>query len=311
VAAATLLVSSCSGSSASNESSGALSITIGALPVVDDVGAYIADDEGIFKKFGLNVTIQPVLSSTVAIPEMEKGTIDILAGGNYVSFIKLSASDPANPPFKILSEAATCSSGSFDILALPSSGIQTPAGLENKTIAVNLNNNIQTLMINSVLAADDVKASSVHYTVIPFPQMGAALAAHKVDAISVVEPFLTTAEEVDGAQSILNQCDGPDSDLPLSGYLSTAAWGQQNPVAVHRFQEAMKQAQEIADTDRAMVESTLLKYVKGLTRLQAATITLEQFPTSVDAAQLNRVSDLMQEAGLIHNTVQASSLILG
>jgi NitT/TauT family transport system substrate-binding protein len=307
VAAAALLASSCSGSSSSNGSSGALSITVGALPVVDDVGAYIAADEGIFKQFGLNVTIKPVLSSTVAIPDMKKGTIDIVGGGNYVSFIKLSASDPANPPFKILAEAATCSSGSFNILALPSSGIQTPADLENKTI--NLNNNIQTLMINSVLAADDVKANRVKYVVIPFPQMGAALAAHKVDAISVVEPFLTTAEENDGAQTIVNQCDGPDSSLPLSGYLSTAAWAQQNPVAAQRFQEAMAQAQEVADTDRAVVESTLLKYVKGLTKIQASTITLEQFPTSLDAKQLNRVSDLMQEAGLITNTVQASSLI--
>jgi NitT/TauT family transport system substrate-binding protein len=252
-----------------------------------------------------------VLQSTVAIPEMEKGAIDIVGGGNYVSFIKQSSANPANPPFKIVAEAATCSAGSFDILALPSSGIQTPADLENKTIAVNLTNNIQTLMINSVLKADNVNTSHMHFTVIPFPKMAAALASHKVDAISIVEPFLTTAEEVDGALPILNQCDGPDSDLPLSGYLSTAVWAQQNPVAAQRFQEAMAQAQELADTDRALVESTLLKYVGGLTRMQAATITLEQFPTSVDAAQLNRVSDLMQEAGLINNTVQASSLILG
>jgi len=60
------------------------------------------------------------------------------------------------------------------------------------------------------------------------------------------------------------------------------------------------------------VEQTLLKYVKGLTPVQAATITLEQFPTSVDSVQLNRVSNLMQEAGLIHGkSLQASSLIQG
>ena len=56
---------------------------------------------------------------------------------------------------------------------------------------------------------------------------------------------------------------------------------------------------------------TLLKYVTGLTAVQAATINLEQFPTSLDAVQLNRVSELMQEAGLIHGSFQASSLING
>jgi hypothetical protein len=73
----------------------------------------------------------------------------------------------------------------------------------------------------------------------------------------------------------------------------------------------MAQAQEIADTDRAQVEKTLLKYVTGLTAVQAATITLEQFPTSLDSAQLNRVSNLMQEAGLIRGSIQASSLMNG
>ena len=165
---------------------------------------------------------------------------------------------------------------------------------------MNLTQNIQTLMINSVLNADDVKASTVHYKAIAFPKMLAALESHKVDAISAVEPFVTTAEQKAGAVPIVDQCSGPDSNLPLSGYIATSAWAQQNPEAVRRFQQAMAQAQEIADSDRAAVEKTLLTYVPGLTPEQAATITLEQFPTSLDSVQLNRVSDLMQEAGLPH-----------
>src|SRR3984893_8222016 len=288
VAASALLTTSCGGGSAAYSGS-MTSITLGALPVVDDVSAYIAANEGIFQKYGLNVTIKHVLTSAVAIPEMKNGAIDILGGGNSVSFIEASAKNPA-APYRILSEAATCASGSFVILTLPSSGIQTPAGLERKTIAVNLTNNIQTLMINSVLGSDDVKAAQVRYVVIPFP---------------------TTAEQEAGAIPILDQCSGPDSNLPLSGYISTSAWAQQHPDAVHRFQQAMAQAQAIADTDRAVVEKTLLKYVTGLTPVQAATITLEQFPTSLDGVQLNRVSNLMQEAGLIKSSVQASSLING
>ncbi len=120
--------------------------------------------------------------------------------------------------------------------------------------------------------------------------MVAALESHKVDAMSAVEPFVTKAEQTAGAVPIVDQCSGPDSNLPLSGYIATSAWAQRNPVAVQRFQQAMAQAQEIADSDRAEVEKALLTYVPGLTREQAATITLEQFPTSLDSVQLNRVS---------------------
>ncbi len=314
VVGAVTLLSSCSSSNSSGGVAAAysgpvISVTLGALPVVDDVSAYIAQDEGIFKQYGLDVKIDPVLTSKLAIPMMKKGQIDVLGGGNYVSFIEASAKTPSDPPYRILAEAATCSSGSFVILTLPSSRIQTPAQLAHKTIAVNLTQNIQTLMINSVLNADGVKAATVRYQAIPFPKMLAALEAHKVDAISAVEPFATTAEQDAGAIPVVDQCSGPDSNLPLSGYIAASAWVQQNPDAVQRFQQAIDKAQGIADTDRPEVEKALLTYVTGLTPVQAATITLEQFPTTLDSVQLDRVSDLMQEAGLPH--IPASALISG
>jgi NitT/TauT family transport system substrate-binding protein len=310
-AAVALPLCSCSGSAASPGKSGTISITVGALPVVDDVSAYIAADDGIFQRLGLNVTLKEVLQSTLAIPEMKKGTIDIIGGGNYVSFIKASAVDPADPPFRILAEAAVCAPNSFDVLVLPSSGIQTPAELQHKTIAVNLANNIQTLTINSVLKADNVNPGSVRYVVIPFPKMAAALKAHQVDAISEVEPFATQAQQSSGAQALLDQCSGPTSAIPLSGYFSTSSWAQHNPEAVSRFQQAIAQAQEIADTDRAEVEKVLLTYVPGLTPVEAATISLDEFPLSTDSVQLNRVSELMLQAGLLPKPFQASALIQG
>lgn len=309
VGAAALLTCSCSGAAATPGNSGTISITVGALPVVDDVSAYIAADDGIFKRVGLNVTLKEVVQSTLAIPMMKKGSIDIIGGGNYVSFIKASAVDPANPPFRILAEAATCAPHSFDVLVLPSSGIQTPAELEHKTIAVNLADNIQTLTINSVLEADNVNPASVHYVVIPFPKMVAALKAHQVDAMSAVEPFATQAQQSTGAEVLLDQCSGATSSIPLSGYFATSAWAKQNPAAVSRFQQAIAQAQEIADTDRAQVEKALLTYVPKLTAVEAATISLDEFPISTDATQLNRVSELMREAGLLHGTFQASALL--
>jgi len=310
-AAVALLGSSCSGSSAGAVNSGSIAITVGVLPVVDDVSVYIAANDGIFKQVGLNVTIKQVVQSTLAIPEMKKGLLDIIGGGNYVSFIKAAAGGPAAPPFRLVAEAATCAQSSFEVLALPSAGIQTPADLQHKTIAVNLLNNIQTLTINSVLAADNVNSASVHYTVIPFPKMVAALKAHRVDAISAVEPFATEAQQAAGAQPILDQCSGPTSAIPLSGYFASSAWAQRNPDAVSRFQRAIAQAQEIADTDRAQVEKVLPTYIPGLTPMEAATISLDQFPLSTDAVQLNRVSRLMQEAGLLRHPYNASSLLSG
>ncbi|HXP54070.1 MAG TPA: ABC transporter substrate-binding protein, partial [Streptosporangiaceae bacterium] len=70
--------SASSGSSASPSASAKLeqtSITVGALPVVDSAGLYLANKLGYFKQEGLTVKITSVAQSTQAIPDMLHGTI--------------------------------------------------------------------------------------------------------------------------------------------------------------------------------------------------------------------------------------------
>jgi NitT/TauT family transport system substrate-binding protein len=310
VLALTLLGTSCTAEPGAGPA--ATHITVGALPVVDNVGLYIAADEGIFKRVGLSVTIRQVVQSTKAIPEMQKGAISIIGGANDVSFMAVSAKaakDPADPPFRLVMEAATCAPGTFDVLTLPDSGITKPADLAGKTIAVNLTGNVQTLTINSVLKADGVNPSSVRYVVVPFPEMIAALRAHRVNAISAVEPFATAAELTTGAEPVLDQCQGPTENFPLSGYWATATWVRQHPATVRAFVKAMAQAQTIADNDREVVEKTLLTYIPKLSKMEAAILALDTFPTSVDAIQLKRVSDLMYSGHLLSRPFDVHSIL--
>src|SRR6201999_1930883 len=171
--------SASSGSSASPSASSAkleqTSITVGALPVVDSAGLYLANKLGYFKQAGLTVKITSVAQSTQAIPDMLHGTIAVIAGANYVSFIEAQAKGTAQ--FKVLAEGVTCKPNTFGIAALPASGIKSAKDLAGKTVAVNLTNNIQTLSLNAVLKADGVDPSKVKYVVIPFPNMISALKA--------------------------------------------------------------------------------------------------------------------------------------
>ena len=123
----------------------------------------------------------------------------------------------------MLSAGSVCTKSNFTILALPKSGIKGPAGLAGKTIAVNLTNNIQTLLTNAELKANGVNPASVRYVVVPFPNMAAALRAGQVDAISVVEPFLTGTEQAEGAVPVMPECTGSLAAFPLGGYFATAA----------------------------------------------------------------------------------------
>jgi NitT/TauT family transport system substrate-binding protein len=282
-------------------------ITVGALPVVDTAGLYLALKNGYFKQAGLDVTVTPIQQSTAALPDMLHGTVDVVAGANYVSWFQADAKGTAS--LKVLASGTVCTPTTFGVLALPSSHITKPADLAGKTIAVNLTNNVQTLTTNVMLKAAGVNPSSVHYVVIPFPDMITALTAHRVDAISAVEPFATGAKAA-GAQMVLSQCQGPTASFPLSGYFATSSWVQSHPGTARAFQQALDKGQAYAGAHPDAIRSILPTYTK-ITSAAAAKLALNSYPSTLETAPMQRVVRTMVDGGLLTKPFNVSALVLG
>jgi NitT/TauT family transport system substrate-binding protein len=281
-------------------------LTVGALPIVDDAPLFLAMKNGYFKQQGLTVTTEIIPQSTLAIPDMLHGTVDIIGTGNYVSFFEGEAKGAFS--IKVLAAGSVCTRNNFSILALPSSGIKGPAGLAGKTIAVNLTNNIQTLMTNAELKANGVEPASVKYVVVPFPNMAAALKAGRVDAISVVEPFITGTEQADGAVPVMSECTGSLAAFPLGGYFATAAWAARYPRTAHAFQAVIEKGQAFANAHPAAVRAILPTYTK-IPVAAAPHINLGLFPPTMNAAQLQRVANLMLAGGLLKTRLDVQPLL--
>jgi NitT/TauT family transport system substrate-binding protein len=299
---------SSSGGSASAPATGSstatTSIVVGSLPVIDTAGLQVALKEGFFKQAGLNVTVESVTQSTAAIPDLLHGSIDVIGGGNYVSFFEAQANGTF--PVEILAPADDCTADTYGVVAMPSSGITKPADLAGKTIAVNLTQNIQTLTTSAVLAADGVNASSLHYVQIPFPDMGAALQANRVDAISAVEPFLSAALAA-GGKLVTSTCTGSMADFPLSGYVTTRSWVQGHATAARAFQQALEKGNAYADAHPSVVRALLPTYT-SITAKAAASMPLASYPDTLTTAPMQRVATLMRAGGLATPSDVASLL---
>jgi NitT/TauT family transport system substrate-binding protein len=291
-----------SGSSGSQDKN----VTVAALPVVDTAGFFIALKQGYFRQQGLNVQYKIVAQSTAALASMVSGSVDVIDGGNYVSFIE--AQNRGAVKLSLLADASACAPHTYSILTVPRTGIKKPADLAGKTVAVNLTNNIQTLAANAVLKADGVNTSAVKYVAVPFPQMGAALAAGRVDAISVVEPFLTQAKNSLHATEVSDQCAGPTAGLPLSGTFATQKWSQQNPATARAFQRALEKGQAMADSNPAMVKQILPTYSKTSPQI-AAQIGVDKYPSAPSATDAQRIADLMLAGGLLKSHFSAASML--
>ncbi|MDR0345332.1 MAG: ABC transporter substrate-binding protein [Nocardiopsaceae bacterium] len=307
--AAALLTAGCGGGGSGSSSGNGLEkthLTVGALPLIDNAPLFLAIKRGFFAQQGLTVKPDLIAQSTLALPDLLHGTVDIIGGGNYVSYFEGQAQGTFS--VRVLAPASTCTASSFSILALPSSHITGPAGLKGKTIAVNLTNNIQTLMAGALLKAAGVPASSVKFVAIPFPTMASALKAHRVDAISAVEPFLSGAEQTMGAKPVMSSCSGPVAHFPLSGYFATQQWTQKYPKTARAFQRAMAKAQALAERDPAAVKAILPTYSK-ITAAAAQHIALTTYPATARAADLQRVANLMLSGGLLKSRLSVQSML--
>jgi NitT/TauT family transport system substrate-binding protein len=280
-------------------------INVGVLPVIDDAPLEIAIKNGYFTQQGLTVKTVSLVQSTAALPDLLHGTVDIIGGGNYTSYIEGDAKGTFS--VDIVSMATNCVQNDFEVLTMPGSGITSAKDLVGKTVAVNLTNNIQTLTLNAILKSEGVSGTP-SYVAIPFPNMAAALKAHRVAAVSVVEPFVTATEKTDGAVSVTSECTGPVAGYPLSGYFATKSWVQQDPNTLKAFQKAMSQAQTYANANPAAVRAILPTYTK-ITAAAAQHVVIGTFPSSVDVSQLQALADLMTSQGMISGSFQVSSIV--
>jgi NitT/TauT family transport system substrate-binding protein len=284
-----------SGSATGSGSSAAgTSIVVGALPVIDTAGLQVALKQGFFTQAGLNVTVKSVTQSTAAIPDLLHGSIDVIGGGNYVSFLEAQANGTF--PVEFLAPADDCTADTYGLVAMPSAGVTKPADLAGKTIAVNLTKNIQTLTTDAVLTASGLAASSVHYVQIPFPDMVPALQSGRVAAISVIEPFLAAALTA-GGKLVTSTCTGPTADFPLSAYVTTQSWARQHQVAARAFQQALEKGNAYATAHPDYVRNLLPSYT-AITAKAAAGLPLASFPATLTTAAVQRVATMMSAAGL-------------
>lgn len=315
LAAVALLAAACGSSSPSPATGGTASpaatglekttVTVGVLPVIDAASLELGIKQGFFARQGLTVKTVPVLQSTQAVPNLLRGTVDIIGAGNYTSYFEGDSRGAFS--IDVIAMAINCVPKNFEVLALSGSGITSAKDLAGKTVAVNLTSNVQTLTLNAILKAQGVTGTP-NYVAIPFPEMGAALKAHRVDAVSVVEPYVTAYEKTDGAVPVTSQCVAPVANYPLSGYFATASWVKQYPNTLRAFQRAMAQAQAYANANPAAVRAILPTYTK-ITAAEAGQVVLGSFPATMDTGQLQQVADLMRQQGMISSPLSVSGVV--
>jgi NitT/TauT family transport system substrate-binding protein len=317
LAIALMALSGCAGAAATAGSTSPnglqkTTLNVAVVPAVDSAGFFVALHEGLFAKQGLTIHYTPAVSSDVSIGEQLAGKFDI-TGGNYVSYIQHYVDD--HQPLEIVAEGSVMQQGTQAIYTMPNSKIKTLSELKGHTLGINAPLNINYLLAASVLTQNGIKLTQVRFPAapIPFPTMAAKLAAGKIDAAALPEPFATAAEQQYGAVELTDLNQGATEQFPIQGYVATKSWAEQNPGTLKAFVTALAQGQELADTSRSTVEQAM-EALSGpqngeIPPIVASVMAVNIYPTAIDKVRIQRVADVMYQFGLLRARFNVTPMI--
>lgn len=277
--------------------SGESNITVAAIPSADLAGLYIAQDEGLFARQGLHVTITTIASTKAVIASQLNGQVDIGAG-SYVGYV---AAQAAGARFRILAEASTLRPHTRVLLTTAGSRITTLAGLVGKKIAVNGTGSIGTLLISALLAENGIAPTKVRFVTDKqgFPDMAGQLQRGHWDAAFLAEPYASKAEEDYGQVELADLDQGATLNFPIAGYVATQAWARQHPQAAAAFVRAIEEGQALAEDNPSAARVSVGKSDQ-LPGEVTAVMALPDFPVGpVDEQRMQRTADAMLQFGLL------------
>ena len=285
------------GSSAGGGSGDLEPVAVGLIPIVDVAPIYLGDQQGFFEEQGIDLELETAQGGAAVVPGVMNGQYQF--GFSNVTSLLLAAEQGL--PLQIVANgvASTGEEGADfgAVVAGAESGITGAADLAGKRVAVNTLNNIGTTTINESIRAAGGDPSGVQYVELPFPDMPAALDAGNVDAIWVVEPFLTIATNGGATFVASNYVDAAD-DLTVATYFTSKQFAAENGDVVDRFTTALEQSLEYASQNEAETRAVLSEY----TEIDPAVIeamTLPAWPTEINEESLQRLADLAVDDGLL------------
>jgi NitT/TauT family transport system substrate-binding protein len=302
------LMSGCTGSKPAETEEGLekADIKVAVLSIVDDSPLFLAQKYGYFRQEGLTVTPVTVANGAEGLLRMQSGAVD-LTWSSYPNL--LSGIDSGTLKARIVADGYATAKNLFLVATMPGSGIAKPADLVGKKVSVNAPKGLGPLLLAATLKGYGVDLKSLKLVPMEFPAMPAALQNRSIDAAWITEPFATQVLQRVGATPVLDTGTGPTGGLSIAGWVTSEQNAGRYPKTLAAFRRAMAKAQARAH-DRGEVAQILPTYIRGLDPQVASSIAIGTFPDSTDAVQLQRVSDLMQQNGMLSKHIDMKPIVL-
>jgi len=314
LAATVLLLAAGCGSSSSNKPTGSAAsggapdkVNVGVIAIVDVAPIYLGEQKGFFAQHGIDLTLTAAQGGAAIVPAVVSGQFQF----GFSNVVSLLLASSKGLPLKMVCNGAASTGKAGDdygaVMVKKDSPIKTAADLAGRKVAVNTLNNIGDTTTRAAIRKAGGDPAKVSFVEMPFPNMAAALQAGQVDAIFVVEPFVTAVLGA-GGRVVSSVFAETAPDLTVATYFTSKQLAGSDPDLVTRFAAAMQQSLAYADAHPDEVRTALGTYTK-ITPDQAAKLILPKWPPAVNKASVQTLADLAKGDGVLTQPVKLDDLL--
>jgi NitT/TauT family transport system substrate-binding protein len=285
-----------------------VTLKVGVIPIADVAPLYVGIKQGFFEQEKLKVEPQLAEGGAAIVPSVLSG--DYQFGFSNTTSLIIAASKKL--PVQIVSQGVLAGTGpedAWDAIVVPKgSDVKTAKDLEGKSVAVNTLNNIGPVTINNWMEKNGGDYTKIKYVEVPFPDMGAALEAGRVDAAFTVEPAFSGAL-ASGGTALFNSYEEVAPNMTVATYFASKQYIAENRDVVERFRRAMQKSLEYASANDADVRAAVGEY----TEIPAEVIEKINLPTwkaDLNEPTIQTVVDLAAKYGFIEDKPALDEFIL-
>jgi NitT/TauT family transport system substrate-binding protein len=298
--AAVLVTSACGGDAGGDAGAdGTTEIKVAVLPLADYAPVYWAQEHGQFEEQGLDVNFENLPGGPVGTQKVVTGELQFAFSNPISSTIATSK----GAPVQTVAMVSGLGEDELGVFVKPDSPIKDLADLDGKTVGINTTNNVGDVTFAKLARAQGVDAEP-EWVEVPFPEMIAGVENGSIEAGYLPEPFATAAKQA-GLRQVVNLVQGENVGLPMSTFVTSTQYAEQNPEVVEKFATALNDARaEIAANEKEF--RNWLPEATDTPPEAATEMNLPIFEVRLDVEELQEIADLLEELGVIEGGYDAS-----
>jgi NitT/TauT family transport system substrate-binding protein len=306
LAAAAGCGSSGDGGSGSGSGGGTDQVKVGVIPIVDVAPIYLGKEKGFFSGRGIELTLETGQGGAAIVPGVVSGQFQF--GFSNVTSLLIASS--RGLPLKAVSNGVASTGkdkADYSGVVTRDDAIRTAADLAGKRVSVNTLKNIGDSTIRASVRKAGGDPSGIKFVELAFPDMPAALEAGRVDAVWVVEPFLSATMGAGGRLVASNYVDTAP-DLTVALYFTSEQLLKDDPDLVKRFTEAMTESLAYAGAHPDEARKALTSYTQ-IDEAVIAKLTLPRWPEEINRESVDTLATLAVQDGLVSEQPDVAALL--